>query len=114
MIECSIMKFATYVFLLLFAPCIAFAEMEYTTGDNADIATMTLAQKHRYISQLKSEIADLQSKISECERKTKGWRGATIFGAIGTVATGAGLAVQMSQQNAAKKQKEGQKDDKKE
>ena len=101
-------------FLLLLLPFVAFAESEPVVMDNPDVATMTLAQKHRYISQLKSEIADLQSKISECERKTKGWRGATIFGAIGTVATGAGLAVQMSQQNAAKKQKEEQKDDKKE
>lgn len=101
-------------FLLLLLPFVALAESEPVVMNTPDVATMTLAQKHRYVSELKSEIADLQAKISECERKTKGWRGATIFGAIGTVATGAGLAVQMSQKNAAKKQKEEQKDDKKE
>ena len=105
------MKFATYVFLLLFAPCMALAESEYTTGDNADITTMTLAQKHRYISALKSEIADLQAKISECERKTKGWRGATIFGAIGTVATGTGLGIQLQKKKALEKPNTEKKDD---
>ena len=98
-------------FLLLLLPFVAFAESEPVVMDNPDVATMTLAQKHRYISQLKSEIADLQSKISECERKTKGWRGATIFGAIGTVASGAGLGIQLQKKKASEKPNTEKKDD---
>ncbi|MCR4917370.1 MAG: hypothetical protein K5912_00300 [Alphaproteobacteria bacterium] len=88
----------------------------FTCSVSADTGEMTLAQKHRYISSLQAEISSLKTKISECERKTKGWAGATVFGAIGTAASGIGIGIQLAQkkklENAPKGDEQSKEDNK--
>lgn len=52
--------------------------------------------KLQTISTLENDIAILQAELKKCEKSKKGWKVATIAGAIGAVATGVAAGVQAS------------------
>lgn len=106
MIQCGVMRMFLGMIFLVFCWA-AFADTDYNS-----VANMSLAQKHKYISSLKEEISELQTKISECERKTRGWRGATVAGSIGTAASLVGIGVQMQQKKSAQSDKNATNDNK--
>ena len=48
-----------------------------------------LSEMIAYRDALKEEIAAVDAETKRCEKTLKGWKAATIIGAVGTVATGA-------------------------
>lgn len=68
------MKYLTVLFMLL-VPAVSVAE--------------DLSEMIAYRDALKEEIAAVDAETKRCEKTLKGWKAATIIGAVGTVATGA-------------------------
>ena len=58
---------------------------------------MTLVEKQAYIQQLQNKIHELDLQIAECSKNKTAWTATTVFGALGTVGTGVGVAVQSAQ-----------------
>ncbi len=63
----------------------------------------TIAEKMAYVSQLQTEISELDSKLSECKLDRKKWTVVTAVGGVGTVATGVGIGVQAHKLHELKK-----------
>ena len=63
-------------------------------GNDTDITDYNT--KLQTISTLENDIAILEDELKKCEKSKKGWKAATIAGAIGVVATGVAAGVQAS------------------
>lgn len=63
-------------------------------------AGQTIAEKMAYVSQLRTEISELDDQLSECKQHTNKWTIATIAGGVGT---GIGIGIQANQLNKLKK-----------
>lgn len=63
-------------------------------GNDTDITDYNT--KLQTISTLENDIAILEDELKKCEKSKKGWKVATIAGAIGVVATGVAAGVQAS------------------
>lgn len=63
-------------------------------GNDTDITDYNT--KLQTISTLENDIAILEDEMKKCEKSKKGWKAATIAGAIGVVATGVAAGVQAS------------------
>ena len=61
-------------------------------GNDTDITDYNT--KLQTISTLEKDIAILEDELKKCEKSKKGWKAATIAGAIGVVATGVAAGVQ--------------------
>ena len=92
------------LFLILFIPQIVRADDASLSHDMA---------RQMELSKLKREVSELEIKLSECKRKNKNWRTATLIGAAGTVATGTAAIVQGVKLNNLKKEKANAKQNEK-
>ena len=62
-------------------------------------------QKQMQIASLRREIDELETQLSECQRKNKNWKTATYVGAAGTAVTGVAAIAQGIKLNNIKKEK---------
>jgi hypothetical protein len=58
------------------------------------------------IDLLRKEIMELDKDLMECKQGLKGWTAATAVGAVGTVATGVGVAIQGASLHKIKKEQQ--------
>ena len=85
------------LFIFLFMPiCGAF-------GADDDIAAQ-VQYKEQLVSELKKEIAQIDSEMIRCENTKKGWVAATVVGGVGVAATGTAAIVQGVKINQQKKE----------